>query len=487
MKHAMMIALAMGVVALPACVWKDECVDGFTRIDGTCVSNGPGEDAGTDGGMDDDAGEDAGDDGGAPDTGTLRCVDTCPQRPHATTTCNDGVCEIVECEDGFEDCNGAVADGCEAELAADPDNCGSCGTTCGWDCDSSVCNNVLAVSAGGQHTCALISSGAVYCWGANGSGQLGDDSTEARPRPVRVEGLVDAATIGAGEAHTCAERTAAEPGGPVVCWGSNTNGQLGPDVTGEMSLVPADSGRTGFDLTVGGNHNCTRGYFGSPDVESGVGCWGASSAGQLSFGGAYTTRLEAGLLTSCGVRNGIRCVGSDTYGQLPPDTPPVELNDTVRAAAGAQHTCALLDDGTVWCWGHNNRYQIDTTDTVVRQPVVVPGVTGIDTSSPYTRIAIDAGNLHTCAIRNDRTVVCWGSNAFGQLGDGNVAMRSGPVDVMGVDDALELDTGANHSCIIREGGSVWCWGDNSAGQVGDGSASARRPAPVRVLPPTLDE
>ncbi|MBU1410941.1 hypothetical protein KKC22_05430 [Myxococcota bacterium] len=144
----------------------------------------------------------------------------------------------------------------------------------------------------------------------------------------------------------------------------------------------------------------------------------------------------------------------------------------VQVAAGYQHACALLDDGTVRCWGYNYRGQVGpAADLFQCTPVVVTGLSGV--------VAIAAGQNHTCAVLSDGTAKCWGLNSNGQLGNGSYTDSSVPVGVITLGDAVAMAAGSSHTCALRATGGVVCWGLNTDGQLGNGN-NVNQIAPVAV-------
>jgi len=150
------------------------------------------------------------------------------------------------------------------------------------------------------------------------------------------------------------------------------------------------------------------------------------------------------------------------------------LTGAVDLGAGTSHVCAVKSDGTVWCWGRNDKGQLgDNTTTNSLVPVQVKGAGGTGTLAGAASIGL--GQKHSCTIRTNGTVWCWGLNNIGQLGDDTTTDRSAPVPVVGtggagsITDAVVGTAGANFSCAIRTGGTTWCWGDNIDGQLGDGT------------------
>jgi alpha-tubulin suppressor-like RCC1 family protein len=157
----------------------------------------------------------------------------------------------------------------------------------------------------------------------------------------------------------------------------------------------------------------------------------------------------------------------------------VKLQDVILIRAGFHHTCALRQDGTLWCWGFNNLGQLGDGSTTDRStPVRVGSLTdvvdialnGFDAYGPLA---------HTCARQSDGALSCWGANQFGELGDGATAPKATPTRVPEFADAVALGVGAKHSCTVRLGGTVWCWGADDKGQLGDGGR-VDSPVPVRV-------
>ncbi len=197
---------------------------------------------------------------------------------------------------------------------------------------------------------------------------------------------------------------------------------------------------------------------------------------------AGVTAIAAGPVTGCAlIEDGtVRCWGANEAGQagdgtvgtrtLP--TPVVDITGATAVAAGWFHACALIDDGSVRCWGRNAEGQLgdgSTTDSPVA--VTVAGV--------GDAIANSAGERHTCAVIADGTVRCWGSNASGQLGDGTTDDRAMPVEVADLQGAVTVAAGYGQSCAVIDDGSVRCWGGNWAGQLGDGTTTDS-PTPVTV-------
>ena len=345
---------------------------------------------------------------------------------------------------------------------------------------SSLPGTIGAISAGEQHTCAVTTAGAPKCWGNNSYGQLGDGTTINRSLPVGVSELTGGvSSVAVGIHHTCALTTS----GGVKCWGDNSYGQLG-NFTTYSSLTPVDvytlsSGVVA--LTAGEYHTCALTTAGA------VKCWGYNAYGQLgdnSYIADRTVPVQVDGLTS-GVKaitsgnnyscaltqaDGVKCWGKIYDGQpgddgTSPQIFPVAvtgLTDEITAfAAGTTHTCALLKDGSVKCWGQNNSGQLgDGTTKSQLTPQKVNGLT-------ETVTAITSGGDHTCALTAAGKVFCWGDNLDGALGDSTSVNRSAPVRVNGMtDSASAVTAGSTHTCALSAAGSVQCWGYGGDGQLG---------------------
>lgn len=355
-----------------------------------------------------------------------------------------------------------------------------------------------SVSAGRRHTCALGEDGAVLCWGANDEGQLGNGSAVELHTPSPVCGIGPVSAIAVGANHACALTTAAE----VVCWGSNTFDQLGNPTAGTYSPLPVAvvgllAGTKA--IAVGEAHSCA--ISGDGVVQ----CWGATTDG--TFGSdestsksalpkavpsldAQVVSLVGGSGHSCAlVQDGrIECWGQNNYGQLGDGT---FTNRAVPAAvtaharfrgltSGALYSCGLEadaekpDGGGVWCWGYNVVGQLGdgtTTNRALAVPVV--GLTsGVS--------AIAAGNGHACALMSSGGVQCWGSGAMGQLGHQAFADSLVPVSAADIESGMEaIAAGGNHTCALSKTGSITCWGANENGQLGNGFTS-NAATPVEV-------
>jgi alpha-tubulin suppressor-like RCC1 family protein len=300
----------------------------------------------------------------------------------------------------------------------------------------------IAAGVTGNHVCAVKEDGTVRCWGSNSSGQLGNGAGgtgQFSASPVTVSGLTDAVAVAAGAEHSCALRAT----GSVACWGSNDRGRLGDGTSTTPRLTPVPvvnpNGSTLLGvvaIAAGADHTCAVRFDGTAR------CWGAKKFSQLGTGEPVGTPpiFESSAATV------------------------VNLTNAVSIVAGTSHTCALRASGAVSCWGANDLGQLGNGSRDITQghnvPVDVPGL------SDVTGIA--AGGNHTCALRVNGTVRCWGANSRGQIGDGTVAdSRFSPTAVQGLGGVVTLALGDEFSCARRADGDARCWGRGDGGQLGN--------------------
>jgi alpha-tubulin suppressor-like RCC1 family protein len=337
------------------------------------------------------------------------------------------------------------------------------------------------VSAGGEYTCIRLSDGTAQCAGRNQFGQLADSTWADSTTLVTASGLTTATHVAAGDEFGCAVLA----DGTGRCWGLGEKGQRGDGTRDQVSLAPvAVSGLTNaVSLTAGYNHACALSAGGT------MACWGGNADGQLGdpasvpagspvpatvrgINGAVA--IAAGAFHTCALLadGTLRCWGQNGQGQLGDGTldsssapVTVAITGVAGVSGGGHHTCAVLVDGTVQCWGNNYEGELgDGTTEPSPTPVHVVGIT--------SAVAISAGWAHTCARLQDGAVQCWGDNAFGQLGNGTATNTSTPVPVRGVSGALAISSGWwHHSCAVFGDGSVRCWGVNEWGQFGNGTTA----------------
>ena len=366
------------------------------------------------------------------------------------------------------------------------------------------------ITVGASHSCALLQTGEVACWGDDSSGQLGDGHDGKgyqRAFPMVVPGVAGATAIRAGLDTTCAIA-----GGAVLCWGDGRYGQLGDGSSGDgyhRSTPLAVDGLTGVqDLSVNGQNACA--VLGDGSVR----CWGLNGAAQwLGFsssdcgpyqvtdadgnpslvtypcqpspapvaGAAGIATVVAGGEHNCAILTkglGISCWGSDNFGQLGDGYYGVDAHQAVPTvvsglggvkalALGASHTCAVVSSGAVKCWGDNSFGQIgigsDALDSYKTAPTAAHGVDDA--------VAIDAASKTTCAALSTGEVRCWGdtSDLLAPAPDAGAAPALVATGIPGASGAVEVRVSGSHACLRRADGSVACWGNNDLGQLGNGS------------------
>ncbi|MDZ4278306.1 MAG: dockerin type I domain-containing protein [Dehalococcoidia bacterium] len=337
-----------------------------------------------------------------------------------------------------------------------------------------------AVSAGSQHSCALISLGRVQCWGRNLSGQLGNDSTFNSTTPVDVCSsascvvpLTGATRISAGSLSTCALVN-----GGVKCWGDNFYGQLG-DGTNDDRHRPVDvSGLTSGVSTISAGfvHAC------AVTADTKIGCWGDNSFGQLGNASTMDSNVP---VTVC------RIIILPVRPAEAPGDAGLDLCFDVTGfadvAAGENHTCALTTQGEVRCWGLNNSGQLgDGTTDQHTTPVEVCGdITCTDNLTGV--VDVSAGSNRSCALMASGGVKCWGNFP----GDGTFGPIGAPVDVCAdtscsssLSNATAISAGGGPTCVVIAAGGVECWGTNNMGQLGNDTTDTAL-APVSVCAPFI--
>ena len=342
---------------------------------------------------------------------------------------------------------------------------------------------LASISSGRHHSCGVATDGTVWCWGLGTSGQMGDLGFTSNTTPERVFGITGGVVaVTAGGAHSCSLGST----GLVGCWGSNVYGQLGNSAlqnptTFFRPVVQAIPGISASAISAGESHTCAL------LTDTTVSCWGLNSSGQLG-------------------------IDSNVNSNTPVTVP--NLQNVIAISAGYDQSCALLFDRTVKCWGENWGNQIGVASS--RSPVTLQGFTGVaqlalgvgqtcavltnktvkcvgfsmdyqtQSATPYlvaglsnvTHIAHFGG--HMCAVLENETVKCVGENQRKQLGDRTSITRNTAVAVAIIDDAVAVSVGWWHSCALLTTGLVKCWGSGLYGQNGQGSSQAKVSVPKFV-------
>ncbi len=416
-------------------------------------------------------------------------VEQCDSSGMATLLC-DPDCSAAKCGDGF--INAPAGELCDDGNLVPGDGC------------ESDCKLEVMVATGLRHTCVRLSTGDARCWGNNAGGQLGNNSkTTLGPvmgdlpvKNINFKGL-KAREIVAGGSHSCALMAT----GGLKCWG--TFEALGYPPMGGFLLPPA------ADIIVGApvQHVVAgTGYTCVLTESGGVRCWGVGdigSAGHLGTGnklsigtmvgdlpvpdielGGAAVQISAGSHVCAVLAGGaVKCWGGNTYGELglghtndigdqPGEMPPaaVELGGpAVQVAAGADHSCALLADGKVRCWGYNVNgrlgvgHKLNLGDEPGEMPPPVANVGG-------TAIQIAVGNYTSCALLDTGKVRCWGTRSYLGMGPSNYNSFVGdepgempPLDAQLGGVAVKLavaGASSDHMCALMDDAKLQCWGYN---------------------------
>ena len=349
------------------------------------------------------------------------------------------------------------------------------------------------VSTDDTHTCGITTDNLAYCWGHNGSGELGDGTPNQYTTlvPVAVAGGHRFRQVSAGGA-TCAVTTSYR----AYCWGEGAGGALGngTETPTQLTPVPVSGGLQFLQVEAGEFHTCGVTY---PDRRAY--CWGENQLGELGdgtstrrlvpvlvAGGHRFREVSPGRFHTCGVTTSDQayCWGWNNVGQIGDGTDvPQRLRPTLVAGghafrqldAGSEHNCAVTTTQRAFCWGSGRFGEIGDGKTYLRYtPRAVAGGLSFD--------RVSAGNHHTCGETQANLAYCWGYNGWGALGDGTTTQRLTPVRVAGGLSFAQLSAGGFHTCGKTPAGVAWCWGDNFYGQLGDGTQATRQ-APVPVAGP----
>lgn len=307
------------------------------------------------------------------------------------------------------------------------------------------------VSGGPYHSCAHATSGEVYCWGGNGSGMLGDGTTTEHLDPAPAVGVVAATMVATASTITCALDAT-----KTKCWGTGSSGALARPINGDYStpkdaledaLNPASPILGATSVTVGERRACVL-------QNGGAKCWGLNNVGQVGAMGCVGASCPPSLVT--GLESGV-----------------------LRVRSGYDHTCAVVTGDTVKCWGSNAYLELGG----------VGGPAPIDVSIPDPVADLALGMRHSCALTKAGDVYCWGRNSEGEV-HSPITSNAAPTKVAGLTKVVQIAAGIYHTCALLESGEVDCWGSNQiapggpdvVGCLGNGSSSLVQSAtPVKVL------
>jgi alpha-tubulin suppressor-like RCC1 family protein len=370
-------------------------------------------------------------------------------------------------------------------------------TECPAGCADGMCTpskGKVMVSAGKFFTCAVNSAGAAKCWGSNDDDKLGNPSVVGSTGvPVDVVGLgSDVLSVAAGWQHACGLTTA----GAVKCWGAGSSNQLLNNYMGG-SQVPVDIKGLSVPavaITSGNTETCALTSSGAMLCWGSVECFtsdpqtimwdGVTPIGAAGFASGVTA-LSIGSTHDCAVVAGgaMKCCGGNLFGELGTSSTKDSFvpsgvlglsTGTVAVAAGFSSSCAVTSAGTVLCWGSNLHGQLGNSfsgDTLA--PTEVKGIS--------SAVSVTIGLNHACALTAKGGVKCWGWNFYGQLGNHSTADSFSPADVEGLEsDVVSVSAGATHTCAVTTKGEVKCWGSNLFGELGNDSSTSSD-VPVDVI------
>ncbi len=347
---------------------------------------------------------------------------------------------------------------------------------------------VEKVVTGEAHSCAL-KEGKAYCWGKNDNGQLGtqtDPPNSNSTTPVEVQNLNKVVDISTSHNFTCAlleNQT-------VKCWGENTYKQLGALTANDYSATPVQVQNLAnvIKISSGYYHACA--LLSDNDVY----CWGKYDDGRLGYNATesslvanpvtFTTSdpikdLSTGNMHSCAIlENGaVFCWGKNDYGQLGDDptstlssSQPTIIEGTYEVAsllsAGNSFNCVAMSAGGIKCLGQNDSDagQLGKADLL---ELFSYSFIDVDVLAGKQISSVSSNSSHSCVVI-EKKIYCWGKNDYGQLGNGTIDSPLTSVLVTDSEGATSVAAGKLHSCAVIKG-EVFCWGRNNQGQLGDGT------------------
>ncbi len=375
-----------------------------------------------------------------------------PEACEQDSDCFSGeICYQQSCTPQFDDNNPATSDdtggGGQGDSGHTDDS--------GGPNDDYAGPKVAQVAAGNLHTCALLEEGTVWCWGRCSEGQCGNgDDRSPIPTPTEVTGLSDVRRLVSGYGYSCAIKN----DDTLWCWGANSQEQIFPD-SDTYKLSPTNVGLADVQqASLAYEHTCAL-------VDNvGVQCWGAynNGASDRPDGLGDASWVSAGFSHSCAIVSGeVQCWGKSRSGQLGEGNPWVfGITNAIAVEAGRYHTCALLDDKTVECWG-DDEYQQLGNSAVGRSetPVTVEDLADVE--------QLEVTENLSCARTTAGAVECWGSNGY-TFGSATATTVFGLTS-----GVIELSVGPSHACAVKDSGRLVCWGNNQAYKLGDGTETTR--------------
>ena len=363
-----------------------------------------------------------------------------------------------------------------------------------------------AIALGGNHSCAILDDDTLKCWGDNTYGQVGDGSTTMRKIPtlINLPNGRKPKTIVMGKNHSCVILD----NNALRCWGDNQHAQLGDGTKinrKTSTYINFGGGRTVKTVALGEGHTC------AVLDDNTTRCWGRNHYGQLgrgfrsdapttnpteiNLGTSYAKQLALGDNHSCALLNDdtLKCWGHGSNGQLgngsrhnqySPVTITVGTNrHATHIESGTHHVCALRDDNSVTCWGRNDLSQLGAT---IAQDYDTAGDVVVNLGSGLTVEDISLGRSYSCAVMSDNTLKCWGyimgqtiSPYFYALYNNN-ALRPPTAISLGGATPQKVAVGKQHVCVIQDDNFLKCWGENSKAQIGVNRSGGTIPTPSEV-------
>ena len=309
------------------------------------------------------------------------------------------------------------------------------------------------VSAGTGHTCGILQNGELYCWGDNELSQIGDGTNENRAFPVRIlaQGDHKFVKISTRYEHTCAINSL----GDLYCWGSNEFGYLGDgtDVDRRYPVKIGEDIGPWIDVSAGGAHTCAINSNGE------LYCWGTNGRGQFGNGSTVFKSLS-----------------------------PVKVNEDTDwkvVATGGVHTCAIKENGELYCWGGNDNGEVGDGNTCPDDwDFCADRYSPVHIAGDYKWSYISIGYQNSAAKREDGLFFVWGKNDYYSLGDGTDLDQSLPVEMRNKWESVVMGGSWNyglHTCAIDGQRDLYCWGINLSGQLGIGTTEdSTKPVKVNI-------